>query len=556
VELNLQNTKSQLDSEKRLLRTVLEQLPVAVSVALPSTGEIVLSNSKNCVLWRYPKGSAKAFEEYGDSKAYHPDGRRYQSLDWPLARSIVHGEIVVNEEITVEFVDGSRGVMRLNSAPVRDENNKIVAGVVVAEDVTNITRLTEERAKMMAREQAALEACRLKSEFLANMSHEIRTPLNGVIGMADLLMETSLSSIQEEYVSAIRKSGNLLLVIINDILDFSKVEAGKLELEFAPFQLKDVVVHVEKLLRPTAARQNLDFMIDMHDSIPSTVIGDSQRFKQILFNLVGNALKFTKEGHVLLRIRPGKRTSASSYRLHIEVSDTGIGIPDTVIPNLFKPFTQADASTTRRYGGTGLGLSISQGLASLMGGSIRVQSEIAKGTTFSVDLCFGLPNDECSSLTTAKAPSARSFIDCTALVAEDNMINQLVVKKFLTKFKFREIVMTSNGKEAYEKYCEKPEKYNVVLMDCQMPVMDGYEATRSIRGFERQNNLTPTPIIALTASALKSDVEACMDAGMSDHIAKPFTHQIMADVLGRWSSARRGNRRVLEHIIFIKTVYT
>jgi signal transduction histidine kinase/CheY-like chemotaxis protein len=539
TELNLELAKSQLDSEKRLLSTVLEQLPVAVVVGLPPNGELVVTNRKLFKIWRQEEFDLPGnIEKYNIWQAFHPDGRPYEGRDWPLARSILHGEVVVDEDTSVKFGDGSHGIVRLNSAPVRDEQGRILAGVVIVEDVTGITRMTEERATMMAREQTALEACRLKSEFLANMSHEIRTPLNGVIGMADLLMETSLFANQEEYVSTIRKSGNLLLVIINDILDFSKVEAGKLQLERAPFHLQDIVIHVEKQLRPAADRQNIDFVIDVDPSLPPSIMGDSKRIKQILYNLVGNAIKFTKHGSVTLKIRPGEFDhGCSTYPLHIDVIDTGIGISETNQLRLFQPFTQADMSTTRKYGGTGLGLSICQGLVQLMGGSIQVQSKMNEGSMFSVDIQVEPANEheiERPVSLSHKQVSSVSFCGFAALVAEDNKVNQMIVHKVLLKFKFSEVRITSNGKEVYETFCENPTKYAFILMDCQMPLMDGYEAARSIRDYERQNSLAPIPIIALTASALQSDIQACREAGMNDHIAKPFTHQVMASVLKRW----------------------
>ncbi len=539
AELDLQITKSQLDAEQRLLRTVLEQLPVAVIVALAPSGEVVLHNSKMNEIWRRDTFQSKTIEEYGVWNAFHPNGQKYEGYEWPLARSITNDEVVINEDTIVEFGDGTRGILRINSAPVRDENDRIVAGVVISEDVTDITRLTEERAKMMAREQAALESCRMKSEFLANMSHEIRTPLNGVLGMADLLMETSLSEAQEEYVSTIQKSGHLLLVIINDILDFSKVEAGKLELDRVRFQLPDVVQHVEKILLSAADRQNIDLIIEQDPSLPSCIVGDPERIKQILFNLVGNAIKFTKQGYVKLRLLPGRKQliNCRDYCLHIEVVDSGIGINESTMNRLFQPFTQADTSTTRRYGGTGLGLSISKGLITLMNGSIAVSSEMNVGSKFLVDIIVSLPDSGKISKNAELAPSPcrqRTFSGSIALVAEDNTINQLVIRKTLSKFGFSEIIMTSNGQEVLELYYENPHRPAVILMDCQMPVMDGYEASKRIREFESASNLKRIPIIAVTASALRSDVDACMQAGMDDHIAKPFSHVVLGGKLNRW----------------------
>jgi signal transduction histidine kinase len=532
----LESTQAQLRSERRLFETVLEQLPVAVIVGLAPSGELILSNSKMHEVWRHDMIPSKSISDYTEWKGFHSDGRRYEGKDWPLARSIMHGDVVVNEDTIVEFGDGTQGIIRLSSAPVRDDSGQIVAGVVVCDDVTAKLRLLEERIASEARESAALDACRLKSEFLANMSHEIRTPLNGVIGMSDLLIDTPLTSEQEDYVATIRKSGNLLLVIINDILDFSKIEAGRLVLERAQFDLMDAVRHVESLLRPSADKRGIDFIVSIDASMPSILIGDSERIKQILFNLVGNAIKFTRQGYVELRVASRTLETVSSIGLHFEIIDTGIGISESSLRRLFQPFVQADSSTTRQYGGTGLGLTICKSLVSLMDGALQVQSVPNEGTSFAVDIRLDLPD---SKLHRKGFPedvqhSPDSFADYHILVAEDNPINQVIAKKALMKLGFGSVAMTINGLEVYESYAAEPSRFDVILMDCQMPVMDGYEATRKIRSFEHDSDLPNTPIIALTASALKTDVMACVEAGMDDHIAKPFTRQDISNILSRW----------------------
>jgi signal transduction histidine kinase len=473
TERNLALTKSLLDSERRLFQTVLEQLPVAVVVGLAPHGELVFANPKMSQLSfeDYDYSNVKSVDDYSRWKGHHADGRPYACHEWPLARSILHGEVVENEDILCGTTKDSQVVLRLNSSPVRDEQGNIVAGVAICEDMTDKIQMMEERVMIISREQAALEACRLKSEFLANMSHEIRTPLNGVIGMSDLLISTPLTAEQEEYVSTIRKSGNLLLVVINDILDFSKVEAGKLELERAPFSLTDVAKHVETLMRPSAMKKSIRLEIHFDTPLPDTVVGDSERIQQILINLLGNAIKFTSKGSVQLRLSRKECEDPNRLEVCIQVLDTGIGMTEDVVSRLFQPFTQADSSTTRRYGGTGLGLSICKGLTDLMGGTVTVETAPNEGTCFTLNLPFlkDIPKQNCSSANdqtrpnTMVAPSI-SFTGCRALVAEDNYVNQIVISRVLERFGFATIDMASNGQEALEKYRQNPMKFDIIMM--------------------------------------------------------------------------------------------
>tara|TARA_B100000609_G_scaffold199690_1_gene206747 strand:- start:14198 stop:16411 length:2214 start_codon:yes stop_codon:yes gene_type:complete len=370
----------------------------------------------------------------------------------------------------------------------------------------------------------ALEASEAKSQFLANMSHEIRTPLNGIIGTSELLAGMDLSEESAKMTETIHKSGHILLTLINDILDLSKIEAGHLELEDEPFSPGVCVNDVVSLFTSEAERKGLDFVCKCEDSVPEFIHGDVTRLRQILLNLVSNALKFTHEGHVRLH------ASREGEWLHFRVEDTGVGIPQDRAEQLFAPFVQSDASTTRRYGGTGLGLSICKQLSELMGGQIRLESALGEGTTFFVELPCK-PVEKASlfweSISDEDLQVGRQFAELFPLhilLAEDNEINQQVFEQMLTQLGYT-IDIVENGREAIAALQEIA--YDVILMDMQMPELDGTGATRYIRQHipsERQPR-----IIALTANVMAHQRRLCLEAGMDDFLAKPLTlHELSA----------------------------
>lgn len=417
----------------------------------------------------------------------------------------------------------------------RDELEQQVALRTQALSDTNLELQQAIEVANQARQSAEM-ANQAKSEFLAKISHEIRTPMNGIIGMTELLLTIPLDERPRRFINIIRSSSENLLALINEILDFSRIEVGKLSLEKIDFNLIQVLTEVSDLYKEQSKNKNLIFRCEFAENLPKLVNGDALRLRQILNNLLSNAIKFTDSGEICLRVRPHDQANENYLQLYFEIVDTGIGISETDQQRIFQSFTQADDSTTRKYGGSGLGLSIAQQLVSLMQGEMGVHSQLRQGARFWFTAVFNY-SSQTAMLVTAEHGIQSSYSttdrdEIYLLVVEDNQINRMLILEMLKRLHIQ-FAVAENGQEALAQLQQIT--FHGVLMDCQMPVMDGYQATRAIRQREQQTALsTHLPIIAITANAMPGDRERCLDAGMDDFLSKPFKFEQLLTTLKRW----------------------
>ncbi len=445
--------------------------------------------------------------------------------------------------------------------PILDENGEVKKIICIDSDITVRKRMEEELMLANKTSEEALmkgeialfelrtakkqleESLKIKEMFLANMSHEIRTPMNAIVGFTDLIAKAELSPELRKYIHAIKISGENLLVIINDILDFSKIQNGKISFEDIGFKLPLLLNNLLELMLPKATQKGVSLFVSIAENVPGNLLGDPIRLRQILLNLLGNAVKFTSEGGIYMDVGLLDQ-SPESVLLKFSVRDTGIGIPENKLTTIFDGFTQAESDTTRKYGGTGLGLSIAKQLIELQKGIISVESTVGKGTTFSFELRFQLCQD--SRKPTGKAvernePLPEISRNLNILLVEDNQLNQVLAAKVLTDWNFK-VEIAENGVVALEMI--RKTDFDLVLMDIQLPVMDGYETTRHIRTTMPllKSNV---PVIAMTAHAMAGEAEKCLEAGMNDYISKPFNPQLlyakMSEAIKRAKEFRKAN---------------
>jgi PAS domain S-box-containing protein len=506
MQLELEETEKNLKHQQFQLQSVLDNTTSVIFIK-DLQGRYTVANQRFMDLLQVNRSQVIGFTDYHFTSKEQAD--YYASLD---SKVILERKPIEIEQV----VEGPNGPVNLLliKFPLLDQNNNVfgISGIA-----TDISERTQYQKALISARQSAENAKLLQEQFLANMSHEIRTPMNGIQGMTNLLLETPLNSVQENYASIIKRSVNNLLVIINDILDFSKIQAGKLAIEEIGFDLKESINSIKPLFSHRLKKKHLDFELNIDSNIPIFLKGDPYRLNQILINLVGNAIKFTETGKIVLEVSL-QQASIEKGTLRFSIKDTGIGISKEKLQTVFESFSQAGDDVARKYGGTGLGLTISKQLVELQKGKIWVNSELGLGSEFIFELPyrFAAENEVKGFQRLIDLDFSKLLAGTKVLVAEDHSVNQILIEHVLNTVGIYPSIV-NNGKEAIEKL-KTGEKFDVILMDLQMPILDGYKTTDFIR-----NNLKiVSPIVAMTATAMKGESEKCIEAGMTDYMSKPF----------------------------------
>ena len=543
IGCSLMRDAIEADHDVEMFASVIRasQMPMAIADARKPDTPIVFVNDAFERLTGYPR-----------AEIIGQNCRLLQGPDTDRAAvSRIRAALAAGTEIQIDILnyrkDGSQFWNALYINPTRDESGAVrfffALQINVSDRIEAQRAITEQKAivdwqnsentsalaLLTQAKSVADNAVRQKADFVANMSHELRTPLTGILGLHDLLQsDPTLGVAQRRYLIMARDAGRALLAIVNDVLDFSKIEAGELVIEKLPFSLLPLVEACEDLMAEAARAKSLRFDVSVPDS-SLTLLGDAARLKQILLNLLTNAVKFTEQGVVSLNAR----YNAETKRLRFEITDTGIGISAKQLPMMFKRFSQADASITRRYGGTGLGLAICQRLTELMGGEVGVTSTPGQGSTFWVEVPAQQTSGELNEL---ENPWFGHIVPRRILLAEDNLVNQEIIKAML-ETRGHDVTIVDNGAAAAATARSTP-AFDIILMDLQMPIMDGLSAARVIRVTEKAEGRNATPIVGLTANVMVEDIKRCLEAGMDGHIAKPIDWSDFYDEMDRVTDRR------------------
>ncbi len=504
------SVESSLKSAEEKLSTIISHTPVILFSVNPN-GELTFAKGRNL-------GSIMPG---GDELVGESVFELFEGHDEFIGQIKI---ALAGNEVTQSIKFGNT-VYQISCTPRMNSNGKLEEIVGIAYDVTKRAEAEESllKAKLLAEQTS-----KAKQDFIANMSHEIRTPMNAIVGFTNLLEETVLDEVQRDYVKTIQLSGESLLNLINDILDFSKIEAGKLFIEKEEFVLRDTLSSVERVLKGKADEKKLNLIIKVDPEVPVSLLGDPNRLYQVLMNLMSNAIKFTDKGKVLVEVKKMSEKS-NKVKLKFIVADTGIGIPKDDYESIFESFSQISSGTTRKYGGTGLGLAIVKRLVELQKGSIKVKSELRQGSTFEFDLEYSIGKGKLDKLEKAfvEAIDLSVLKGKKVILAEDNRMNQKLIQNILASLEM-DLKIASNGKEVLDLL--QKEAADILLLDIQMPIMDGFEVAGHIRK-KIQGPIGNIPIIAMTAHAFKEEKEACLKAGMNDHIAKPIQKEELLRIM-------------------------